>query len=61
MTTLNEIVRRLDRIEHSLSRLVAPVAAEEGRQLATATDEQRKAHNRLVLGRARSNQKRRGA
>lgn len=53
----NDIQQRLVRIESLLERLVAPVEAEEARQLVTCTDAQLKAHNKSVLQRARAAQK----
>lgn len=59
--TDREIMARLERIELLLERLIAPVAAEEARQLVTASDEQRREHNRGVLRRARERQNGRAA
>ena len=56
--TVDDLGKRLERIESLLERLVAPVSAEEARQLVSATDEQRKAHNKSVLQRAKANLKR---
>lgn len=57
LATDQELIMRLERIELLLERLVAPVAAEEARQLLTCSDEQRKAHNRAVLQRAKVRQR----
>lgn len=53
-----EIITRLARIESLLERLIIPVAAEEARQLASATDEQRREHNKAVMQRAKARQRR---
>lgn len=55
--TLADLDRRLARMEQILERLVVPVAAEEARQLVTASPEQRKAHNKSVLARAKAKAK----
>jgi len=49
----SELSQKLTRIERLLERLVAPVAAEEGRQLASSSPEQRKEHNAAVIQRAK--------
>lgn len=53
---LSELDKRLSRIEFLLQRLVVPVEAEEARQLAGASDEQRTAHNRTILERVKARQ-----
>jgi hypothetical protein len=55
--TMSDLERRLAHIEALLERLVVPVAAEEARQLVTASPEQRKAHNKAVLARAKARAK----
>lgn len=51
---LLEINNRLMRIELLLQRLVVPIQNEEGRQLALATTEQVKVHNKDVISRAKA-------
>jgi len=59
--TIKDLAEQMTRIEVLLNRLVTPIEMEEGRQLAGASDEQRKAHNKAVLARARAKQQRRAA
>ncbi|KAB0665630.1 hypothetical protein F6V25_07870 [Oryzomonas japonica] len=47
------MIEELRAIRALLERQVAPVVQEEVRQLLTASDDARKAHNRDVLARAR--------
>lgn len=56
-----EVVTRLTRLEGLLESLLLlighisePIAAEEARQLLTASPEQRRAHNKAVLTRAKT-------
>ena len=51
--SLTEIKNQLGRIEQLLERLVVPLVAEEARQLASASPEQIKEHNRGVIARAK--------
>jgi len=56
-TTIEQLAAQMTRIELLLERLVTPINMEEGRQLAAASNEQRKAHNKAVLARAKEKQK----
>ena len=61
MKTIDDLSKQMNRIELLLMRLVTPIEMEEGRQLAGATKEQIKAHNKAVVARARAKQQRRAA
>lgn len=51
------VLEELRGIRRLLERQVQPLVNEEVRQLITATPEQRKAHNKNVLARAKQRQK----
>ncbi len=55
--TEQRILNEMAQIRQLLERLVAPVAAEEARQLATASRAQLKEHNDGIRERARAKRK----
>lgn len=62
MTTTEQLIlEKLSLIESQLSALLVPVAAQQGRQQATLSDEERRANNQALLRASRARRARKTA